>query len=57
MQLLLREASISFSACKGVAIIYNKDAGTLFSGEGEDDIEPFKEIEVDEEQLEELDDR
>ena len=31
-----------------------RDTGTLSSGEGEDDIDPFEEVEEDKEQLEEI---
>ena len=47
-------ASILFSSCTDAAITYS-DTATLFSGE-RDDIDPFEEMEEDEEQLEEIDD-
>ena len=46
-----RAVSILFSACVGVAIYR-----LPFSGEGEDDIDPFEETKEDEKQLDEIDD-
>ena len=48
--------SILLSACAGCGYNLQQDTATLFSSKGENDIDPFEEIEEDEEQLEEIDD-